>query len=102
MFEQMQHYVRVQIGQTETEIETETDKDKERGRSLESGIMHKPNRKGKEREEGKRKAEKGKHLLSETQTKAHKLTEKWKLFTRTQRSRKTGRIRNVETEKETK
>lgn len=37
---------------------------------------------------------KGKHLLSEMQTKAHKLTEKWKLFTRTQRSGKTGRIRN--------
>lgn len=33
---------------------------------------------------------KGKHLLSEMQTKAHKLTEKWKLFTRTQRSGKQG------------
>lgn len=45
---------------------------------------------------------KGKHLLSEMQTKAHKLTEKWKLFTRTQRSGKTGRIRNRNRRKRTK
>lgn len=37
-------------------------------------------------------------MLSEMQTKAHKLTEKWKLFTRTQRSGKQG-VYVTETEK---
>lgn len=75
----MQHYVRVQVEEQERRKDKDRVRDEGSLKSQELCI----NRKKRKRRVGI-----GKHLLSETQTKAHKLTEKWKLFTRTQRREK--------------